>query len=834
MAQADTFNIKSQNLADALKEFALQSDSEILLSPELVQGMKAPSIVGEYSKQAALKKLIGKHNLAIERVGDGTYVVKPGSDSKADPSKAKQETNNSPTSSSNPPVSNQVEQVSETTKEAGEELVIVGTHIRGVENTASPVFVYNRDQLASRGFTTTSEFLESLPQNHGNGLSGIGSITGTNRANLRGLGQDNTLVLVNGRRVAAQSGSGVDLSSIPISAIERIEVLADGASAQYGSESVGGVINIVLRDIFVGGETLARYGAPTRGGFSQSGFVQTLGTGWGSGQIFGSFNIEHNSTLHGSERTITRGNSRINDLQSESTTRSLLFRVEQELGESTDFFVDALGNEREVNFNTFSSHGNSDVQQVNYLAGIDQELSNSWQLNAAVGYTEFDTLSTRISNFSGAESTGFSNYRTLTLDVKADGNVFAAAGGDAKLAIGGQYRDEELATSSLQTNLTRDISALFGELYVPIVSDTRIAKSIEVTAALRYDDYSDFGSFVSPKLGVVWAVNEELTFKATVGEATRAPRLTELTPAFFPVTVRSVIDPQSANPNGLAFAITRLGPIDGLAEETTNTFTAGFEWRPKYIEGLSAKVNLFDTDTKNQIGGVSVNLANEGAFSDFIQRRPNPSDVQGEQAFQSLATMLFNLPGAFNSTPLQNADNVDLILDGRIQNLARVRNRGVDLELGYDWESLVGDFRVMFNATYLIDNNTQAFANADVVDEINSLGRPTDLRLNTQLSWHSGPWSVDTTFYHIDDYSVSATDTTHVPSSNTMDLVTRYAFTEDWPPFLANSNVSLIIRNMFDRDPPTFLNRFGTLSFTDSVGGSLEGRLITLQLIKSW
>lgn len=86
-------------------------------------------------------------------------------------------------------------------------------------------------------------------------------------ANLRGLGADATLTLLNGHRLPYDSAlQGVDISAIPLAAVDRIEILPDGASAIYGSDAVGGVVNVVLRRDFEGVTTSAQVGASTAGG----------------------------------------------------------------------------------------------------------------------------------------------------------------------------------------------------------------------------------------------------------------------------------------------------------------------------------------------------------------------------------------------------------------------------------------------------------------------------------------------------------------------------------------------------------------------------------------
>jgi len=152
---------------------------------------------------------------------------------------------------------------------------ITGSAIKRIESeTALPVQVITREEIDKIGLTTASEILARLSANVG-GLTDAASITdgkdqrGFNSANLRGIGTSSTLVLLNGRRMAnfASPGddSGVDLNNIPAAAIARVEVLLDGASALYGTDAIGGVINFITRKDFQGLE-LNVYGLQTQEG----------------------------------------------------------------------------------------------------------------------------------------------------------------------------------------------------------------------------------------------------------------------------------------------------------------------------------------------------------------------------------------------------------------------------------------------------------------------------------------------------------------------------------------------------------------------------------------
>jgi len=152
---------------------------------------------------------------------------------------------------------------------------ITGSAIRRIESeTALPVQVITRADIEKVGVTTASEIVARLSSNVG-GLTDGASINvggdqrGFNSANLRGIGTSSTLVLLNGRRMAnfASPGddAGVDLNNIPAAAIQRVEVLLDGASALYGTDAIGGVINFITRKDFKGIE-LSTYGNKTQEG----------------------------------------------------------------------------------------------------------------------------------------------------------------------------------------------------------------------------------------------------------------------------------------------------------------------------------------------------------------------------------------------------------------------------------------------------------------------------------------------------------------------------------------------------------------------------------------
>jgi len=175
-----------------------------------------------------------------------------------------------------------------------EEVVVTGSRVRRLDLTGSaPVLVVNREQLVDSGKATVGDFLQTLPiqQNGLNNQVNNGG-DGSARIDLRGLGATRTLVLLNGRRLVA-GGTGadatVDLNSIPFAAIDRVEVLADVASAVYGSDAIAGVVNLITRKGYAGTGGTAQYGVSSNGDGQTWDINVNSGVAGDTGSVF--FNV---------------------------------------------------------------------------------------------------------------------------------------------------------------------------------------------------------------------------------------------------------------------------------------------------------------------------------------------------------------------------------------------------------------------------------------------------------------------------------------------------------------------------------------------------------------
>lgn len=302
---AVTIAVPAGPMQRSLVAVASQANVKILFATELVAGLQAPALSGRYTARQAVERLLAGSHVVVDEIRPGVLVLRA---------------QGAPVSTSG--VSGEIAAASELALASDAapvvvDEIVVGSHIRGPRDVASPVVTLGRDAIDKGGFGTIADALAALPQTFAgtasNRAGGVGADTTGNNAgratgvNLRGLGADATLVLVNGRRMA---GAGLmadfaDISSLPLSAVERVDVLLDGASAVYGSDAVGGVVNVVMRDRWVGLETRARIGGATQGGLGQRQLAQTFGTAWDTGSLLLSAEYQRTNQVMGRHRAYT-------------------------------------------------------------------------------------------------------------------------------------------------------------------------------------------------------------------------------------------------------------------------------------------------------------------------------------------------------------------------------------------------------------------------------------------------------------------------------------------------------------------------------------------------
>ncbi len=310
------FDIPAGSLQSALVAFGNRTGLQLIYAPDAVAGRRVSRLHARLSSSAALRRLIAGTGLQVRQVDAKVLVIE------------RQPRHDAPGAKVEGRAGNHLSRVdvgldvpssgiaSEPVQSP--EVVVTGSNIHGAAPVGSNVRTIQRAEIERNGYSTVAQALQALPGNFGGvstEQSALAAVdrTGTNASlgtgvNLRGLGSNATLVLVNGRRIAGAGvlGDFADISTIPMSVVERVDVLMDGASAIYGSDAVGGVINIVLKDRFDGLESGARFGTVTKGGMREVEAYQTAGKSWGSGTVLLSYEFYRRTALAASDRAYAR------------------------------------------------------------------------------------------------------------------------------------------------------------------------------------------------------------------------------------------------------------------------------------------------------------------------------------------------------------------------------------------------------------------------------------------------------------------------------------------------------------------------------------------------
>ncbi|MCR5872496.1 TonB-dependent receptor [Sphingomonas sp. J344] len=204
-------------------------------------------------------------------------------------------------------------------EQAEDEVVVTGTSIRGVAAPASPTVQLGREEIISSGAATSSDIARTLPQvvnlgsdesRRGGAQDAAANRTRTSSINLRGLSDEATLLLLNGRRLAPNGTirALADPSMIPAIAIERLEIVPDGASAIYGADAVAGVVNMITRRPFDGAEVQLRYGGAD--GMDQMQGSALFSRKWNGGGFVAAYEYYYRSNLAASDRDFTTSDLR--------------------------------------------------------------------------------------------------------------------------------------------------------------------------------------------------------------------------------------------------------------------------------------------------------------------------------------------------------------------------------------------------------------------------------------------------------------------------------------------------------------------------------------------
>jgi outer membrane receptor protein involved in Fe transport len=310
------FHIAPGPLNSALLTYAAQSHRQMLYDTDLVAGLASHGLLGQFTEDDALTRLLSGSGIVFDLSGPEVVVLKRRPARSAAASDPAPGVAVEPTAiaTSRPPDAPEAPGVTSSTEMSA--VVVTGTQIRRV-SSISPLTVVSRDAMDRAGQPTVADMLQALPQNFGGVSTPATQVIGTDRlgtndtgatgVNLRGLGATATLVLVDGRRMAGSGVTGdfADVSAIPTAAVDHVEVLLDGASALYGSDAVGGVVNIIMRHDFDGAETRFREGFTSDGGAQETQVGQTFGKVWSSGNALLSLEYDGQDNLRSDQRPYT-------------------------------------------------------------------------------------------------------------------------------------------------------------------------------------------------------------------------------------------------------------------------------------------------------------------------------------------------------------------------------------------------------------------------------------------------------------------------------------------------------------------------------------------------
>lgn len=868
-AQAMTeWDLPGQPLATSLRAVAARTDSNIIFDKKLVVGYSARPLKTRATTEEALTQLLQGTGLTYRQLDDKTVTIQLASADKA--------ATTSSTYSSDGRIRLAQAETGATRKEAQasasaeptmlllEEIIVTGTNIRGIENNTAPVTVLSRAYIDATGYSTTTKLLESVTQNFAlANQSGINTpgVSGNNReqgssVNLRGIGEGTTLVLLNGRRLApGYRSAAVDISALPLSAIERVEILTDGASALYGSDAVGGVVNFILRDDFEGAETRLRAGAAD--GVDEYRVSQAVGGTWDTGNALVSLEYYQRDALLAQDRDFVPSPAVVGTLAPDDENYSGIVTAKQELTGSLSVFLDGLYSSRDSENRAgrlaFNETTATENEQAVATLGFDWNMFKDWQLEVSGSYARND-IDQFLTNRTAAGAANNSNRdMVFTIEggeVKADGSLFGMPGGAVRGAIGLAYRGEtyeDLTVSAItgatqaSFDIDQNIRSAFGEVYVPFVGkDNAITgvNRLELSIAGRYDDYSTYGSSFDPQAGLMWEPVAGLRLRGRYGTSYKAPNLVDN--SFVANSTSSVRQPVA----GVQTEVMQvLGiDVDSLAPQESESSSFGLEITPVSMPGLAVSFNYYRiryTDlvaTPAGTGAAAVILANPAAYADLIIRDPSDDQVNQFIALGQLGRGFFPLLPSGQPNSAFTPALVDVIVDGRRRNLSSVRAEGLDLASQYEFKIGQSKMFLGLSGTYILNQEqriTDTSVPADIVDTIYN---PPDWRARAFVGWQLAGWSANVFVNHTDSYTDTRFVTRpDVDAYTTVDTRVAYDFSNAFEnSFFSGLTVAVSAQNVLDEDPPSVRFLSGADSGFDSTNADPLGRFIALEISKTW
>jgi len=590
-----------------------------------------------------------------------------------------------------------------------EEVVVVGTRgqPRSVFDSAVPVDVISSDELESASSLggEVGELLQNLsPSFNFPRQSNSGAADTIRTGALRGLNPDQTLVLVNGKRqhtsavLQLEGAIGLgnapfDFNTIPSGAIERIEILRDGASAQYGSDAIAGVINIVLKEGAGDGSVFSTYGAHVTDFEPQDRDItdgQTFYVGGDYGFDLGNDGFlrvgaeyrDRNGTRRGGlgQLPFFENQSPVNLATNDTVTFapgdgdtedfSLHYNAEFALGnargysfgrynnrdsEGTGFFryPDSSANVQAIFPNGFRPTTTGETDDLSLTFGVRGNAADwAWDISATYGSNEFDQGVTNSLNpsfgINSPRTFNVADYErdqlTINADVVRDYDIDGLAG-PLTVAFGAEYRREDFETSAgdpasfqdggqggnvgvetgpgltpeSEADIDRRVYGVYGDI------SAAITDNLTLGAAVRFEDYDDFGNATTGKLSGLFRINDAIAIRAAVSNSFRAPAIVQIgfensSQNFGAGGALVTIGQVSVN-NPIAIA----NGAQELTEEESVNISAGIVITPNDRFALTLDVYQIDIDDRLSLQGAPA--ANITFFTNLVDTETEGVDL---------------------------------------------------------------------------------------------------------------------------------------------------------------------------------------------------------------
>lgn len=739
-----------------------------------------------------------------------------------------------------------------------EQVTVTGTRIRG-GTSPSPVITIGSEKIREEGFADLGEVIRSVPQNFSGGqnpgvlmgnVTGGGlanqNITGGSGLNLRGLGPDASLTLLDGRRMSYGGFvQAVDISAIPVEAVERLEVVPDGASAIYGSDAVGGVANVILRRDFDGVALGARHGMASDGGLTTRDYTATAGTTWNTGGLIATLKNGSTDPIYARQRSYTDHLIEPTTIYPGSRLRSGLLSIHQEIGGLAELRLDALRVEREQDY--YYYYGNTvrynllTPETTAYFAApsIEFSLPGDWSLalGGSWGHDRRISEHTRVNSSTGVYSLDINNCycnAIRTHDLGVEGPLFGLPGGDARLAAGigsrkNEYVQPNYLTGNVDIRADEGVRFAYAELNLPLAgvrSEIANLRRLELTVAARMESYDSFGSVTVPKLGLVYGPNASLTVRASWGRSFKAPTLYEQHNG-----QNAILDPASYyGATDLPSDATILWVSGGnpdLDPERARTRTVSVAFHPEALPGVETELTWFDIDYADRV--VQPITGDDGLltnpiYAEFIDRSPTA---------ERLATILDGVTAFYNLTGAEfDPNTVAAIIDARYVNATRQRIKGIDFSGSYRVNIGAGQLKTYASISWL-ESSQQTAGNPVGYELAGMLHNPAKMNGRAGFTWAQGGFS-SSVFANYAGGVTNPSDGRRGASFTTLDTTLRYGIGKRSGP---QSGLEFMVAasNLLDRAPPSY-EPVASLYVApyDSTNYSPIGRFLSVSVSKRW